>query len=556
MSRSQMSTDRPISDSPYLLEARDLAVSFRSSAGSTDAVTGVSFNIKKGQAVAIVGESGSGKSVTALSLMQLLPYPTAYHPSGSILYQGQELMNAPEEQMHSYRGNRISMIFQEPLTSLNPLHTVVRQISETLIIHKSMSKAEATERTLELLNLVQIQKAEERLHSFPHQLSGGQCQRVMIAMALANEPSLLIADEPTTALDVTTQAQILKLLKDLQDKLGMALLLISHDLNIVRKMADDIYVMHVGKFVESGSREAVFGSPQHDYTRMLLSSEPSGSSGLPEKGAPVVMDTESLRVWYPVRRGVLRRVVDYIKAVDDVSVTIREGETIGLVGESGSGKTSFAMAILRLISSRGRIRFEGREIQGSLSKEIRDLRSRMQIVFQDPFGSLNPRMTVEDIIAEGLWVHHPDLTQEDCEQQVVEVLQEVGLSVDMRYRYPHEFSGGQRQRIAIARAMILKPRLVILDEPTSALDRSVQSQIIELLRNLQRKHALAYIFISHDLSVVRAMSSVVVVLRGGRVVEQGETESIYQNPKNPYTKALISAAMNLEMDFELEKVVT
>ncbi len=539
-----------------LLDVNNLSVSFRTMAETSEAVKNVSFKISRGETVAIVGESGSGKSVTALSVMQLLPYPNAYHPSGSIQYMGQELVGANQSILQNIRGSEISMIFQEPLTSLNPLHNVARQISETLIIHKGMSRAEAEAKSLELLNMVQIQNAEDRLHSYPHQLSGGQRQRVMIAMSLANEPGLLIADEPTTALDVTIQAQILRLLKDLQEQLGMALLLISHDLNIVRKLADTIHVMRNGEFVESGASREVFESPKHEYTKMLLDAEPSGRSGDPAPDADTVMKTESLRVWFPVRRGILRRTVDHVKAVEEVSISIREGETVGVVGESGSGKTSLALAVLRLISSQGEIHFCGKNIQGKKSKQLRELRRSMQIVFQDPYGSLSPRMTIAEIVAEGLRVHTPDLTGDQREDLVVKALEEVEVDSNTRYRYPHEFSGGQRQRIAIARAMILKPKLVILDEPTSALDRSVQSQIIELLRELQRTHGLAYMFISHDLAVVRAMSSSVVVLRAGKVVEQGSVDQVFDNPGQPYTKALLSAALELEISKEQEDFVT
>ena len=539
-----------------LLEVKDLTTNFRTINGEVRAVEGVSFSIDPGQTVAIVGESGSGKSVTALSIMKLLPYPSAHHPSGSIRYQGAELIDAPPQVVQQFRGNHISMIFQEPLTSLNPLHTVARQIGESLIIHRKLSKKAAEEKALELLEIVKIRDAASRLHAYPHQLSGGQRQRVMIAMALANEPGLLIADEPTTALDVTIQAQILQLLSDLQREMKMALLLISHDLNIVRKMADEIHVMRAGRFVESGTNKQIFETPQHDYTKMLLAAEPSGRSGTPEESASTILETHDLRVWFPIRKGVLRRTVDHVKAVNEFSFSIRRGETVGIVGESGSGKTSLALAILRLISSQGSIVFEGDEIQGKKSKELRALRHRMQIVFQDPYGSLSPRMTVAEIVAEGLLVHEPKLNQEQREQLVVESLAEVGLDSDMRHRYPHEFSGGQRQRIAIARAMILKPHLLILDEPTSALDRSVQFQIIKLLRRLQRKHALAYIFISHDLSVVRAMSGSVIVLRDGEVVERGNTEQIYSSPGDPYTKALISAAIDLEIGTDQEQYIS
>ena len=539
-----------------MLKVSDLSVSFHTAAEQSEAVKNVSFEIESGETVAIVGESGSGKSVTALSIMQLLPYPAAFHPSGSVLYQGQELVGAESSALQKIRGREISMIFQEPLTSLNPLHTVARQIGETLKLHKGMNRAEAEERSLELLNLVQIRDAEEKLHSYPHQLSGGQRQRVMIAMALANQPGLLIADEPTTALDVTIQAQILQLLHELQEQLGMALLLISHDLNIVRKLADKVLVMRNGVFVEKGASMQIFEAPEHEYTKMLLAAEPSGRSGEPERDAKVILKTESLRVWFPIKRGILRRTVDHVKAVEELNVEVKEGETIGVVGESGSGKTSLALAILRLISSNGEIHFKGESIQGRKSKELRDLRRSMQIVFQDPYGSLSPRMTIQDIVAEGLQVHLPDLSRSEREQMVIEALQEVEVDPETRHRYPHEFSGGQRQRIAIARAMILKPKFVILDEPTSALDRSVQSQIIDLLRHLQKTHVLAYMFISHDLSVVRAMSSSVLVMRDGRVVEQGTTDQIFDDPKEPYTQALISAAMNLEISKEQVNVVT
>ena len=537
---------RTADQSSPLLQVRDLSVSFKTVVDVTHAVEHISFDIHRGETLAIVGESGSGKSVSALSIIQLLPYPTAYHPGGSILYEGQELVGSSKEVMQTYRGNRIGMIFQEPQTSLNPLHSVAKQISETLILHRGMSKADARDRSLELLEMVKIKNARQRLDAYPHQLSGGQRQRVMIAMALANEPGLLIADEPTTALDVTIQAQVLALLMDLQQKLGMSLLLISHDLNIVRKLADRICVMRRGKFVETGTRSQIFESPKHEYTRMLLEAEPSGSGGKPAAAAQVIVELESLRVWYPIRKGILRRTVDHFKAVEDVNITIREGETVGVVGESGSGKTSLALAMLRLISSRGSIRFFGNEIQNRTTKELRDLRKRMQIVFQDPYGSLSPRMTVAEIIAEGLRVHHHEISKAERDARVVEVLKEVELEVDTRHRYPHEFSGGQRQRIAIARAMILNPKFVVLDEPTSALDRSVQSQIIDLLRNLQQVHSLAYLFISHDLAVVRAMSSSVVVMQSGQVVEQGLTEQIYNEPREPYTRALIEAAMVLE----------
>ena len=529
-----------------MLELTNLSVSFRSTYGETAAVRQVSFQIKQGQTVALVGESGSGKSVTALSIMQLLPYPSAYHPSGSIKFQGEELMGADASTMQRVRGDRISMIFQEPMTSLNPLHKVEKQINETLILHKGMNETKARQRTLELLQLVRIRDPESRLQSYPHQLSGGQRQRVMIAMALANEPNLLIADEPTTALDVTIQAQILMLLKELQNRLGMSMLLITHDLTIVRKIADYVCVMRDGQIVEHGATDRIFTSAQHDYTQMLLSAELAERIHPTDPNPAEVMRADNVRVWFPVRQGVLRRTVDHIKAVDDVSIRIRAGHTVGVVGESGSGKTTLALALLRLISSRGQISFNGVAIDRMLSRQLKPYRKQMQIVFQDPYGSLSPRLSVGQIIAEGMEAHDlvPSITER--ETRVIAALKEVDLDPDYRFRYPHEFSGGQRQRIAIARAMILKPSLVVLDEPTSALDRSVQIQIIELLSRLQREHGLAYVFISHDLSVVRALSDDLIVLRQGRVVEQGPAVKVFNQPKRPYTQALLKAAFELE----------
>ncbi len=529
-----------------LLMVDDLSVSFRSTGGDTVAVRNTSFRIDEGETVALVGESGSGKSVTALSIMQLLPYPTAYHPGGSIRFRGQELMHADAERMQRVRGDRISMIFQEPTTSLNPLHKVEKQINETLILHKGLTETQARSRALELMELVQIRDPQSRLHSYPHQLSGGQRQRVMIAMALANEPDLLIADEPTTALDVTIQAQILKLLKDLQHQMHMSMLLITHDLNIVRKIADRVCVMRDGEIVERGITERLFTAPRHDYTKALLAAEPSDLAPPPDPNAPEVMRCDSVRVWFPVRRGVLRRTVDHIKAVDDVSVKVREGHTVGVVGESGSGKTTLALALLRLIGSRGAIWFNDKSIDGMRNKQLKPLRRQMQIVFQDPYGSLSPRLSIGQIIAEGLEAHGIVSSATERDARVIAALEEVDLDPEYRFRYPHEFSGGQRQRIAIARAMILKPKLVVLDEPTSALDRSVQAQIIELLSALQQQHGLAYLFISHDLKVVRALSDDLIVLREGRVVEQGSATAIFANPKQAYTRALLKAAFDLE----------
>ncbi|MCW5729299.1 MAG: ABC transporter ATP-binding protein [Alphaproteobacteria bacterium] len=530
---------------PYL-EVRDLHVSFRSEGREVPAVRGVSFAIDRGETLALVGESGSGKSVSALSVLQLLPYPTAFHPRGSIKVQGVEMIGADPRDLYKIRGNRISMVFQEPMTSLNPLHTVERQINEVLFLHKGMGREAARARTLELLRLVGLQDAERRLGAFPHQLSGGQRQRVMIAMALANEPDLLIADEPTTALDVTIQAQILALLKDLQRRLGMAMLLITHDLGIVRKMAERVAVMTGGEIVEQGPVQRVFAEPAHAYTRQLLSAEPKGLPHLPVDGAPVVMSGEEIKVWFPIKTGILKRTTDHVKAVDGISLTVREGQTIGVVGESGSGKSTLGLALLRLLRSEGRIVFRGRELQGLGWKELRPLRQEMQVVFQDPFSSLSPRMSVSEIVAEGLRVHRPAMGYDERRARISEALVDVGLDPEAQDRYPHEFSGGQRQRIAIARAIVLRPRFVVLDEPTSALDMSVQAQIIDLLRDLQARLKLAYMFISHDLRVVRALADEVIVMRDGRVVEKGSAVDIFERPRADYTRALIAAAFDLE----------
>jgi microcin C transport system ATP-binding protein len=529
-----------------LLEVRDLSVSFAVEGREVEAVRHASFGIERGESVALVGESGSGKSVTALSIMQLLPYPTARHTSGSIVFQGQELVGAPEATMQRVRGDRIAMIFQEPMTSLNPLHTIEKQVNEVLRLHKGLSRPAARARTLELLRLVGLPEAERRLDAYPHQLSGGQRQRVMIAMALANEPDLLIADEPTTALDVTIQAQILTLLGELQAKFGMALLLITHDLGIVRKMAERVCVMSAGEIVEAGATRAVFEAPRHPYTRRLLAAEPRAMPRAPRPDAPVVVEAHDVRVWFPIRRGLLRRTVGHVKAVDGVSVVVREGQTVGVVGESGSGKTTLGLALLRLQASQGQIRFGGRDIQGVAARALRPLRREMQVVFQDPFSALSPRMSVAQIVGEGLGVHGIGATRAERDALIDGALREVGLDPAVRDRYPHEFSGGQRQRIAIARAMVLKPRFVVLDEPTSALDMSVQAQVVDLLRDLQARHRLAYLFISHDLKVIRAVSDEIVVMREGRVVEQGPTERIFERPEQAYTRALMAAAFELE----------
>jgi len=532
--------------SPPLLSVRDLHVSFGRGPREVKAVRGVSFEIGRGETVALVGESGSGKSVTALSILQLLPYPLAHHPAGSVIFAGQEMIGAREAVLRDIRGDDIAMVFQEPMTSLNPLHTIEKQVNEVLILHKGLDRAQARLRTLELLRLVGLPQPEKRLSAYPHELSGGQRQRVMIAMALANDPDLLIADEPTTAVDVTIQAQLLKLLRELQVKLGMALLLITHDLGIVRKMATRVCVMTEGEIVEQGPTEQIFTNPLHDYTRKLLEAEPKGRPAQAAPDAPAVMSGDDIKVWFPIKAGLLRRVVDHVKAVDGISLTVREGHTVGVVGESGSGKTTLGLALLRLIESQGAIRFDSHALDGKSSREVRPLRRQMQIVFQDPYGSLSPRLSVGQIVAEGLKVHGLGATEEAREAMIVSALEEVGLDPEARHRYPHEFSGGQRQRIAIARAMILKPRFVVLDEPTSALDMSVQAQIVDLLRDLQVRHKLAYMFISHDLRVVRALADEVIVLKDGKVMEQGQAEQIFERPSHPYTQALMAAAFDLE----------
>jgi microcin C transport system ATP-binding protein len=538
-----------------LVEVKDLSVNFKVEGGTLEAVRQVSFHIDKGETLALVGESGSGKSVTALSLLQLLPYPKAWHPSGSIRLDGQELIGADEPTLRQVRGDRVGIIFQEPMTSLNPLHTIDRQIGETLMLHRGMSAAEARARALELLHLVRLQEAKERLHAYPHQLSGGQRQRVMIAMALANEPDLLIADEPTTALDVTIQAQILKLLKDLQQRLGMAMLLITHDLTIVRKIADRVCVMTDGRIVETGAVEDVFARPRHPYTQHLLAAEPKGRPLARPDHAPVVIAAQQVKVHFPIQRGLLRRTVGYVKAVDGVDVAIRRGQTVGVVGESGSGKTTLGLALLRLIRSQGGIRFGEHDIQGWTSRRLRPLRRHMQIVFQDPYGSLSPRMSVGQIVDEGLKLHGIGDGRQGRRRLVANALEEVGLDPDSQDRYPHEFSGGQRQRISIARAIVLEPSFLVLDEPTSALDMSVQAQIVDLLRDLQARRGLAYMFISHDLRVVRALSDQVIVMRDGQVVEHGAAQEIFERPQHPYTRALMAAAFEIEA-VETEYVAT
>ncbi|NKL15652.1 dipeptide ABC transporter ATP-binding protein [Rhizobium leguminosarum bv. viciae] len=529
-----------------LLSVRDLSVAFHQGGETSRAVDHISFDIAKGEVVALVGESGSGKSVSANSILRLLPYPSASHPSGEILFKGKDLLKASERELREVRGNDITMIFQEPMTSLNPLHTIEKQIAEILALHQGLTGQSARQRVLELLNQVGIREPEKRLKAYPHELSGGQRQRVMIAMALANRPELLIADEPTTALDVTVQAQILELLRQLKAVHGMSMLFITHDLGIVRKFADRVCVMTKGRIVETGAVDDVFANPKHDYTRHLLASEPRGEPPLADPSKPMVMEGSDIRVWFPIKAGLMRRVVDHVKAVDGIDLSLRAGQTLGVVGESGSGKTTLGLALTRLISSQGRIAFVGKDIAGYSFSEMRPLRNQLQVVFQDPYGSLSPRMSVGDIVAEGLKVHERSLTAEERDQRVCWALEEVGLDPLTRWRYPHEFSGGQRQRIAIARAMVLKPRFVMLDEPTSALDMSVQAQVVDLLRDLQKKHDLAYLFISHDLKVVKALANDVIVMRFGKVVEQGPSADIFRTPKDDYTRALMAAAFNIE----------
>jgi microcin C transport system ATP-binding protein len=529
-----------------LLSIRDLSIGFRQGGKESIAVDHVSFDLAKGETLALVGESGSGKSVTALSVVKLLAYPPAFHPSGEILFKGQDVLKMDDAGLRAIRGNAITMVFQEPMTSLNPLHTIERQIGEILELHGRARGAAIRPRVIELLRKVGIPNVEERLSAYPHQLSGGQRQRVMIAMALANQPDLLVADEPTTALDVTVQAQILTLLKDLQAEFGMAILFITHDLGIVRKLAQRVCVMQRGKIVESGAVADVFSAPQHPYTRALLAAEPKGRPALPDPTRKPVLATEGLKIWFPIKKGFMRSTVGHVKAVDEVSVTVREGETVGVVGESGSGKTTLGQAILRLIRSEGPITFLGRRIDGHRFEEMRPLRKDIQIVFQDPYGSLSPRMSVAEIVAEGLTVQDPSMPLARQRDTVAKALADVGLDPAAMDRYPHEFSGGQRQRIAIARAMALNPKFVVLDEPTSALDMSVQAQIVDLLRKLQAERQLAYLFISHDLKVVRALATALIVMKNGKVVEAGAAADIFAAPRSDYTRALLAAAFGLE----------
>lgn len=526
--------------SENLIEIRNLSVEFNTDNTIRRVVNNISFDIPKGQTVALVGESGSGKSVTAHSILRLLPYPTASNPTGTITYNNEDLLTLPIRKIRALRGDRIAMVFQEPMTSLNPLHKISKQIGEVLYLHKGMRGKASLERIIELLTLVGIEKPETKLDSYPHQLSGGQRQRVMIAMALACEPELLIADEPTTALDVTVQLKILDLLKDLQARLGMALLIISHDLNVVKRIANYVCVMKQGAIVEQGPCEQVFNSPQDFYTRELLAAEPTGLPSTRRLGAELLR-VNDLKVWFPLKKKLFSRHQKYFRAVDGIDITLRQGETIGIVGESGSGKSTLGLAILKLLKSRGKITFQGLDIDQYSQRQMRSIRRQIQIVFQDPFGSLSPRMSVGQIIGEGLKIHNIG-SREERETAIIRVLNEVGLDETCINRYPHEFSGGQRQRIAIARALVLKPSLILLDEPTSALDRTVQKQVVELLKSLQEKYNIAYLFISHDLAVVKALSHQLMVIKSGHVVEKGPAEQLFSAPQHPYTKQLLEAA--------------
>ena len=533
-------------DEPILLDVRDLSVAFAQGGVAQTVVDRVSFQLKRGGALALVGESGSGKSVTALSLVKLLPYPAASHPSGEILFKGRDVLKMTGAELRGMRGAGVTMVFQEPMTSLNPLHNIERQIGEIIELHGGGKQTRA--QVIALLEEVGIVDPASRLGAFPHQLSGGQRQRVMIAMALANRPDLFIADEPTTALDVTVQAQILKLLKELQTKRNMALLFITHDLGIVRKVAGDVAVMQRGHIVEAGSVAEVFANPQHPYTKSLLAAEPKGAPPPVNASARTIISADSVKVWFPIKRGFMRRIVGHVKAVDGVSLDVREGETVGVVGESGSGKTTLGLAILRLIRSEGTIVYCGQRIDGLASRAMRPLRRDMQIVFQDPFGSLSPRLSIAEIVEEGLLAQKTPLNAAQRREVVARALADTGLDPSTMDRYPHEFSGGQRQRVAIARAMALDPKFVVLDEPTSALDMSVQAQIVDLLRALQQKRSLAYLFISHDLKVVRALASEIIVMRHGKVVESGSARDVFAAPRQAYTKALFDAAFNIEAD--------
>ncbi len=530
-----------------LLRVQNLSVDFKGADGAFHAVKNVSFSLDKGQTLALVGESGSGKSVTALSILQLLPYPLASHPAGSsIVFEGSELVGMKEQALRQIRGRKIGMIFQEPMSALNPLHSIERQIGEVLKLHQNMNDSAAKTRVLELLDMVQLPMMRDRLNAYPHELSGGQRQRVMIAMALANNPELLIADEPTTALDVTVQAEILELLENLQKDLSMSMLMITHDLSIVEKFADHVCVMKNGEIVEQNAAAPLFAAPAHDYSKMLLNAKPRGVVKPANANAEMIIEAKNISVHFPRKKNFFGKVTEVVKAVDGIDVSIRRGQTVGVVGESGSGKSTLGFALLRLVNGKGSIAYKGQDISTFHRAAMTPLRQNMQIVFQDPFGSLSPRMSVADIIGEGLKVHRTDLSAGQRDELVINALSDVKLNPDTRHRYPHEFSGGQRQRIAIARAMVLEPDFIVLDEPTSALDVSVQSQIVDLLRELQERKNLAYMFISHDLRVVRAMAHDVIVMKNGKVVEAGRAQDVFENPRETYTKILMDAALNLK----------
>lgn len=530
-----------------LLSIQNLSVRFGQ---NPPVVNGVSFQIAKGETLALVGESGSGKSVTALSIMGLLDYPYASHPSGSIKFNGRELIGADEYTLRDFRGNRAAMIFQEPMTSLNPLHTIEKQVAETMILHAGLTKDEAAQRVRELLDLVGLRDAARRLNALPHELSGGERQRVMIAMALANNPDLLIADEPTTALDVTIQAQILNLLSSLQKRLGLAVLFISHDLDVVARVASRVCVMKDGQIVESGTADTVLKNPAHPYTKMLVSSKPSGKPVNCAKNAPELLKAENIQVSFALKKNFFGRTLSELNAVDGVTVTIKEGQAVGLVGESGSGKSTLGFSLLKLQKSGGKIIFDGADISALKGEKLRRLRTQMQIVFQDPYSSLSPRLTVEQIVAEGLNVHRRDLRADQKKKLIEQAITDVGLSTDILNRYPNMFSGGQRQRIALARALVLRPRLIILDEPTSALDVTVQAQMIELLKNLQKQYKIAYLFISHDMRVVKALAEYIYVMKDGRIVEAGKNPDLFEMPRQPYTRKLMTAAFGFLTDKE------
>lgn len=530
-----------------LLEVKNLAVDFRQKDGVFHAVKKVSFSLNKGETLSLIGESGSGKSVTALSILQLLPYPNASHPNGSIKYKGQELVHLADKDIRKIRGQEIGMIFQEPMTSLNPLHTIEKQIAEPLIIHQGKTQEAARKRVLELLDLVQMPKMKQRLSAYPHELSGGQRQRVMIAMALANNPDLLIADEPTTALDVTVQVEILKLLKQLQNELGMAMLFISHDLNLVRTISDTVCVMKDGEIQEQGPKRTIFESPKHAYTKKLLAARPDGQAIKLDKAPKTLLEGKDIVVQFPTKTSFFGKPKEFLTAVDHINLNIKKGETLGIVGESGSGKTTLGQSILRLINAKGKVSYNNQNILSLSKRQFLPLRKDIQIVFQDPFGALSPRMSISQIIAEGLKLHYPELSAKEVDQRVIQTIEEVELNPKMRDRYPHEFSGGQRQRIAIARALIMSPEFIILDEPTSALDMSVQVSILSLLKRLQKERDLTYMFISHDLAVIRAISHHILVMKDGKMIEYGQTQEIFDKPKDAYTQKLFKAAFFEEL---------